>query len=87
MKYPTAHLTAWGYFWFAWASVGVAVELYWVFANTANTLSRQIWAVEGIDFAHPLDFAEWAPAHWAMAITLWLFFGWLSIHFPFAYLR
>lgn len=87
MKYPTAHLTAWGYFWLAWMLTAVAVELYWVLVNTANTLSRQIWAVEGIDFSHPLDFAEWQPLHWTVAVTLWLFFAWLSVHFPFAYLR
>lgn len=82
-----AHVTAWGWFWLTWIWVGAGVELYWVFVNTSNTLSRQIWGVESIDFAHPLDFAEWRPLHWAIAISLWLFFGWLSVHFPFGYLR
>lgn len=81
------HVTAWGYFWLAWSLVGTGVELYWVAASAANTLSRQIWGLEGIDLAHPLDLAEWSPLHWILAICLWLFFGWLSVHFPFGYLR
>lgn len=87
MNSPAPHVTGWGWFWLAWMLVALAVELYWVFVNTANTLSRQIWGVEGIDFAHPLYFAEWTPFHWLISIVLWLLFGWLSVHFAFGYLR
>lgn len=82
-----SHATAWGWFWLAWIFTAIAVELYWVFVNTANTLSRQVWGVERIDLSHPLYFSEWTPFHWALAIMLWLFFAWLSVHFPFGYLR
>jgi len=79
--------TAWGYFWLAWLMTGGVIELYWVFLNSANTLSDQIWGIEMIDFSHPLDLAEWNPLHWILAIVLWVFFAWLSVHFPFGYLR
>lgn len=81
------HITTWGWFWLAWALTGLGVEVYWLAANTANTLSRQLWGLEQIDFAHPLDFAEWTPLHYLIAVGLWLFFLWLSLHFPFGYLR
>jgi hypothetical protein len=82
-----AHVTAWGWFWLTWMMTALAVELYWLAVNTANTLSRQVWAVEGLDLAHPLEFSEWMPVHWVIAIALWAFFAWLSVHFPFGYLR
>jgi len=81
------HVTGWGIFWLAWMLTGTGVELYWVAVNTANTLSRQVWGLERIDFAHPLYFSDWTWLHWLIAVVLWLFFGWLSLHFPFAWLR
>jgi hypothetical protein len=81
------HVTAWGYFWLAWVLVALGVEGYWLFVNTANTLSRQIWGVERLDFAHPLDFAVWTPAHYIIAITLWGLFAWLSVHLVFGWIR
>ncbi len=82
-----ARVTGWGWFWLAWIMTGAAVEIYWVSVASANTLSDQIWGAEGLDFAHPLDFASWLPLHWGIAITLWLLFGWLSVHFAFGWLR
>jgi hypothetical protein len=82
-----AHVTVWGWFWFAWMTVGAGVEIYWTIVNSLNDLSPQIWALEHLDFGHPLDFAEWTPVHIAMTVVLWLFFGWLSVHFPFGYIR
>lgn len=82
-----AHVTAWSKFWLVWAMTGGAVEIYWLAVNTANTLSRQIWGAEQLDFAHPLDFAEWTPLHIALTLVLWGFFAWLSVHFPFGYIR
>lgn len=81
------HVTVAGWIWLAWAMFGTAFELYWVFVNTANTLSYQIWGIEKIDLAHPLDFAEWTPLHWTIGVCLMLFFGWLLVHFPFGWLR
>lgn len=81
------NITAWGYFWLFWILTGISVEIYWVLANTANTLSEEIWGIEQIDLAHPLDFAEWTPLHILITVSLWLFFAWLSVHFPFGYLR
>lgn len=83
----TTHVTAWGWFWLAWAMTGLGVELYWLAANAANTMSRQIWGLEGMDLAHPLDFAEWTPLHWIIAFAMWAFFAWLCVHFPFGWLR
>lgn len=82
-----SHVTAWGWFWLSWVLAGAGVELYWLAVNTANTLSRQIWGAEQLDFSHPLDFAAWTPLHWGLAVAMWLFFGWLSLHFPFGWLR
>lgn len=82
-----ARLTVWGWFWLAWACTGAAVECYWLAANAANTLSRQIWGIERLNLAHPLDLGYWTWEHWSLAVTLWIFFGWLSVHFPFGYLR
>lgn len=82
-----SHVTAWGWFWLTWVFVGLGVELYWVAVNAANTLSRQIWGVEHLDLSHPLQFSTWTPFHWILATLLWGFFAWLSVHFPFGFLR
>jgi hypothetical protein len=62
-------------------------ELYWLQANYRNTLSEEVWALEGLNKAQPLDFAMWTGTHWAVAVTVWLLFLWLSIHLPFGLLR
>lgn len=79
--------TAWGWFWLAWALAGLAVELYWLAANSANTLSRQVWGLEGADLAHPFDFSEWTPLHWIIGISLLIAFLWLGLHLAFGVLR
>jgi hypothetical protein len=81
------HVTGWGWFWLAWVFSALGVELYWLAVNAANTLSRQIWGIEKLNFAHPLDFSQWTWLHWLIAITLWGGFAWLSVHFPFGWLR
>lgn len=83
----TQHVSAWGWFWLTWMLTGAGVEIYWVFVRGANTLSRQIWGLEGLNISHPLDFAAWTWAHWAISLALWTFFAWLSVHFPFGWLR
>jgi hypothetical protein len=82
-----SHVTAWGYFWLAWMLTALGVELYWLFVNAANTLSRQIWGVEMLDLSHPLDFSDWTWLHILITVVLWGFFAWLSVHFPFGYIR
>jgi hypothetical protein len=81
-------LSDWGAYWLAWIFAGFLVpELYGLITNTADTLSRNTWALEHLDFGHPLDFAEWSPLHYAIAVIVWLLFAWLSVHIPFGFLR
>lgn len=81
-------LSDWGSYWIAWAIFGLLIpELYGVFFYTAGTLSDNVWAAEHLDLTHPLDFAEWTPLHWAIAVLVWLLFAWLSVHLPFGWLR
>lgn len=82
-------LTDFGAYWLAWLAAGLAVpELYFVIGHIiGGPLSDNVWALEHLDFAHPLNFAEWTPMHWAITVTLWLLFAWLSVHIPFGYLR
>lgn len=78
-------LSDWGAYWLAWIFAGFLIpELYGLIANTADTLSRNTWTAEHLDFGHPFDFAEWSPLHWAVAIVVWGLAIWLSGHLPFA---
>jgi hypothetical protein len=79
--------TAWGWYWLSLVFLIVVPELYWVFVNARNTISDTIWDIEGLNLAHPLDFAQWTPLHWAIAILLWLLFAWLSVHLTFGWIR
>jgi hypothetical protein len=87
LKHAYTHVTAFGWIWLAWVLMGTGMEFYWLAVNAGNTLSRQIWGIEHLDFAHPLEFSTWTPMHWVITLALWSFFLWLSIHFPFGYLR
>jgi len=55
--------------------------------NARNTISGEVWGLEHLDLAHPLDFAAWTPLHWAIAVVVWSLFAWLSVHLPFGWLR
>lgn len=79
-------VTAWGWYWLAVGIALAAPEIYWAIVKSANTISDNAWAVERLNSAHPLDFAQWTPAHWAIAFGLWILFGWLSVHIPFGWL-
>jgi len=79
-------ITAWGWYWLVVLAAIAIPETYWGFVNGRNTISSVIWSLERLDVAHPLDFAEWTPLHWAIAIVLWLLFLWLSFHIPFGWL-
>jgi hypothetical protein len=81
------HLTWFGLYWVTWLLFFIVPELYWVFSNSVNTLSDQFWALEGLSFADPTNFAAWSPVHWTLAIIVWLLFLWLSLHLPFGWFR
>jgi hypothetical protein len=80
-------LTWFTWYWLAWLLAFLVPELYWLFANPANTLSAEVWSFEGINLAQPFDFPMWTATHWSVAILVWLLFLWLSVHFPFGLLR
>lgn len=81
------HLNAWSLYWAAWLLAFLAPELYWVYRNSAYTLSATVWAAEDLNFAHPFDFGHWTPVHWSVFALTWLLFLWLTWHMPFGLLR
>jgi hypothetical protein len=81
------HVTAWGWYWLAIVGLILGPELYWVFVNSANTISATIWGIEDLNLANPLDFAEWTPVHYLIGILLLGLFAWLLVHLTFGYLR
>lgn len=80
-------LNLWSWYWLAWLVMFLAPELYWVATNSRYTLSYTVWSLEGIDLRQPFDFPMWTATHWAIAVTVWALFAWLSVHFPFGLLR
>ncbi len=82
-----AHSTPWTIYWLLWLCAFIVPELYWVFANSQNTLSQQYWALERLNLAQPFDFSMWTSVHWIAASLVWLLFLWLSLHLPFGLLR
>lgn len=51
-------------YWLVWVFGGFfAPELYWVFTNPKNTLSYQVWHLEG-----PLN--RWSFGHYAIAVLV-----------------
>ena len=81
------HLTWFSLYWLGWLIAFIVPELYWVFTNSANTLSSEVWSIEGLNLAQPFDFPMWSATHWSVAVLVWLLFLWLSLHFPFGLLR
>jgi hypothetical protein len=81
------HLTWFSLYWAGWILAFLVPELYWLAVNSANTLSEEIWSIEGLNKAQPFDLPMWTSTHWAVAVTVWLLFLWLSLHFPFGLLR
>lgn len=75
------HITGFGWYWLVWMVLGFGVpEAYGLLRNTQDTLSWQFWGIEDIDFKDPLNFAEWTPVHWGMALVLLAFVIWLGGH-------
>lgn len=69
-----AHLNPWAWFWLSWALVGGVAEVIALSTNSKNTLSAQVWALEGT----------------GATITRWIvgaFTFWLAIHLTFDTLR
>ena len=81
------HFIFFDWYWLAWLVAFVAPELYWFAVNGAGTLSDTIWSLEHLNASQPFDFAMWTDVHWAIAVTVWLLFLWLSVHLPFGLLR
>lgn len=52
--------------------------------NDKATLSDNWWALEKLSLTRPFQIT---PVHVAMAIFIWLLFGWLSGHLPFGWWR
>ena len=85
MKSPS--LTWFSFYWLGWVLAFLIPELYWIAVNSANTLSEEIWSIEGLNKAQPFDFPMWTATHWGVALLVWTLFLWLSLHFPFGLLR
>lgn len=66
----------WSVYWLAWFGVGfLGPEIWALVTNPANTLSYQVWHVEGINLAHPYDLSQWTFAHYLVfALMIWLCF-------------
>lgn len=87
-KLSDSSLTFWAWYWFVWFfGFFLIPELYWVFNGPGNTLSDNTWRFENLDMAHPFDFAEWTPVHWAFGVVFVLLVSWLFVHLVFGFLR
>lgn len=81
-------VTGWGWYWIGWFGAGFGIpEAYGLLRNTQDTLSWQVWGLEAIDFADPLDFAQWTPVHWVIGLVLLAFTVWLGAHLIFGIWR
>lgn len=76
-----------GLYWLAWILMFLVPELWWVFKNSANTLSEEYWGLEQLNLSHPFEVWNWTWQHWVLAFLVWFLFGWLSIHLPFGLAR
>ena len=81
-------LSQWGAYWACLIVFGALIpEVYGLVFRPAATLSRQTWALERLNFGHPLDFSDWTAVHWTVAVVLWIMFAWLSVHLPMGWIR
>lgn len=84
----TPHLNWFSLYWLGWLLAFLVPELWAVFSNLPqDTLSETVWSAESLNLNQPLDFAMWTDTHWVIALLVWLLWLWLSVHFPFGYLR
>lgn len=80
-------LTGFAWYYLAWLIAFLVPEIYFAITNNANTLSHEVWSIEGLSTRMPYDFGMWSDMHWAIALGVWLLFLWLSLHIPFGLLR
>ena len=86
MNWPLGWLNL---YWLGWLLAFLGMET-WALAAKGEaryTLSETVWSIEGLNKAQPFDFSLWTSTHWAIALTIWLLFLWLSLRLPFGLLR
>lgn len=81
------YVTWFGLYWIGWLLAFLIPEFYWLWKNSANTLSEEVWGIEQLSLSRPFDLGIWTWEHWVLALLVWGLFGWLSLHFPFGLLR
>jgi hypothetical protein len=75
------HVTFFGWYWLTWGILGFGIpEVIGLIWNTQWTLSWQVWGLENINFAHPLDFSDWTWVHYLFGVILTAFVIWLDGH-------
>jgi hypothetical protein len=58
-------------------------ELFWLWKDPKNTLSYQVWHLEGLDFAHLFSLGTWTFGHYVVFVMM----IWLTLHFGFGLFR
>lgn len=82
-------MNAWSWYWLWWAVLsllgGFLVPECWaLFAkHPENTLSAQIWKLQGVQPGEPFDITKWSAGHFLIGGLLILLFLWLIFHFVF----
>ena len=81
-------VTGAGWYWITWFFGGFGIYEGWgLIFNTQDTLSWQFWGLEQINFADPMNFANWTPVHWVIALMIFGLLFWLSFHLVFGIWR
>lgn len=78
----------WNWMSFYWIVVWFGVlflgpELFWLWKNPKNTLSYQVWHLEGLDFQHLFSVNNWSFGHYVVFAMM----VWLTLHFAFGLFR
>jgi hypothetical protein len=76
---------AWSIYWIiVWFGLGFLVpEMYALFTDPKNTLSYQVWHLEGLDFENLFSIHTWTFGHFVVfALMIWLL-----MHFAFGLFR
>jgi len=77
-------LTFWAGYWLFWFfGVFLIPEVFWAFADPANTVSDNTWRFESLNKAHPFDFSQWTPIHWIFGVVYVVFLVRLGFHLIF----
>jgi hypothetical protein len=84
-------VNTWSWYWLWWAILALGggflgPELWALFTgHPENTLSAQVWRIEGLTPGEPLDVTAWTFAHVALGGLFMLLFLWLIGHFVFGW--